>query len=305
MPAMPIRTPRGSIRNGSGRDRAFAALMYAVVIVFAIVCLLPFWLIVVNSFNSEKSILLHGFQLFPRDYTLYAYRFLFAGSQVFRSYGISLLVTGLGSIAALTVSAMFAYGLAHRKVRYRNVFGFLTYFTMLFGAGIVGFYILIANWLHLKDTIWAMILPYLLNPFFVFVLVSYFRTLPYELNESATVDGANDLRIFFRIVCPISMPALATVGLFYAVQYWNDFYLALLFVDDYKLQPLQFMIRQLMSNIDAQRYLGAMNGGARVAVPTNGVQLATACVTIGPIVLCYPFLQKYYVRGMTIGAVKG
>ena len=155
---------------------------------------------------------------------------------------------------------------------------------------------LIANWLHLKDSVWALILPYLLNPFYAFILVSYYRTLPYELNEAATVDGANDLYIFFRIIWPIALPVIATVSLFYALQYWNDWYLSLLFIDNHKMLPLQMMIRQLMSNLNVMAYVSGSQTQYNVVVPTYGMQLAIVCVTIGPIVFVYPFIQRFFIK---------
>jgi len=195
--------------------------------------------------------------------------------------------------------------LAHRKVRLRNTLSFLTYFTMLFGSGLVGFYIMMVNWLDLKDSIWALVLPYVLNPFNTFVMVSFFRNVPYELNEAATVDGSGEWRTFFRIILPISTPVLATTTLLYALQYWNDWWLALLFIDNENLHPLQIMIRQLISNINAASYIQGAGGSYTQAIPAYGVQLATVCLTIGPIVLLYPFLQRYFVKGLTVGSVKG
>lgn len=290
----------------SWSEQLFIGFVYVFIVLFAIACLLPFWLVIIDSFATEASLREQGFQLLPTAYSLHAYEYLFAGKQVFRSYGVTLITTVLGTLLALGFSSSYGYVLAHPKVRYRNVLSFLTYFTMLFGAGLVGFYMLIVNWLQLKDTLWALILPYLINPFYVFILVSYFRSLPQEINEAAVIDGAGELRIFAQIMLPISKPVLATVALFYALQYWNDWWLALLFIDDYRLHPLQIMIRQLVSNMNAQSYIGASGGtNYAIQVPTYGVQLATVCVTIGPIILLYPFLQKYYVKGLTVGALKG
>lgn len=285
-------------------EKAFVLFLYAFCGAFALACFLPFWLVFINSFADESAIQRHGYQLIPHDFSLYAYQFLFKGSQVASSYAVSVTVTAAGTVLAVLITAMYAYVLAHPRVKYRNALSFMTYFTMIFGAGLVGFYILIANWLHLKDTLWALILPYLLNPFFAFIMVSFFRTLPYEINEAATVDGANDLSIFFRIILPISKPVVATVALFYALQYWNDFFLALMFIDNYKLHPLQMMIRQLISNINISAYVGGSTTYAR-PLPTYSVQLATVCVTIGPILFLYPFIQRFFVKGITIGALKG
>ncbi|MBB6690880.1 carbohydrate ABC transporter permease [Cohnella xylanilytica] len=297
--AVKVRTDR------SFTEKTFVVFLYAFTGLFALACFVPFWLVLINSFADESAIKRHGYQLLPKDFSLSAYQFVMHGKQVASSYFVSTTVTVAGTVLAVLVTSMYAYVLAHPKVKYRSALSFLTYFTMIFGAGLVGFYILIANWLHLKDTLWALILPYLLNPFFAFIMVSFFRTLPYEINEAATVDGANDLKIFFRIILPISKPVIATVGLFYALQYWNDFFLALMFIDDYKLHPLQMMIRQLISNINISAYVGGSQTVYNQPLPTYGVQLATVCLTIGPIVFLYPFIQKYFVKGITIGALKG
>lgn len=279
--------------------------MYAVLSAFALFCFIPFWIVFINSFADESILQTAGYQLLPGKFSLHAYEFLLSGKQVFRSYGITIIVTIVGTALGVLVTAAYAYTLSHRKVKYRNILSFLTFLTMLFGAGLVGFYMLIANWLHLKDSVWALILPYLLNPFYAFILVSYYRTLPYELNEAATVDGANDLYIFFRIIWPISVPAIATVSLFYALQYWNDWYLSLLFIDNYKMLPLQMMIRQLMSNLNVMAYVSGSQTQYNVVVPTYGMQLAIVCVTIGPIVFVYPFIQRFFIKGLTLGSVKG
>jgi len=279
--------------------------MYAVLIAFALFCFIPFWIVFINSFADESLLQTAGYQLLPDKFSLQAYEFLLSGKQVFRSYGITIMVTAVGTAMGVLVTAAYAYTLSHRRVKYRNILSFLTFLTMLFGAGLVGFYMLIANWLHLKDSIWALILPYLLNPFYAFILVSYYRTLPYELNEAATVDGANDLYIFFRMIWPISLPAIATVSLFYALQYWNDWYLSLLFIDNYKMLPLQMMIRQLMSNLNVMAYVSGSQTQYNAVVPTYGMQLAIVCVTIGPIVFVYPFIQRFFIKGLTLGSVKG
>ncbi|MGN7382606.1 carbohydrate ABC transporter permease [Paenibacillus sp. SAFN-117] len=287
------------------RERLFLVLVYAVLSAFALFCFIPFWIVFINSFADESLLQTAGYQLLPGKFSLNAYEFLLSGKQVFRSYGITIIVTIVGTAMGVLVTSTYAYTLSHRKVKYRNILSFLTFLTMLFGAGLVGFYMLIANWLHLKDSIWALILPYLLNPFYAFILVSYYRTLPYELNEAATVDGANDLYIFFRIIWPISLPVIATVSLFYALQYWNDWYLSLLFIDNYKMLPLQMMIRQLMSNLNVMAYVSGSQTQYNVVVPTYGMQLAIVCVTIGPIVFVYPFIQRFFIKGLTLGSVKG
>jgi len=283
----------------------FTAGIYIFTIIFTLICLLPFWIIVVNSFAAEENIIRNGYQFIPARFSLYAYTFLLRGSRIFTSYTVTITVTATGTVSAVLISSMFAYVIANKKIKYRNIISFMTYFTMIFGGGMVSTYILIANWLKLKDNIIVLILPYIMNPFFIFILVSFFRTIPDELSEAATIDGANDIYTFFKIIWPVSTPALTSVALLYALQYWNDFWLALMYIDNFKLHPLQMMIRQLMSDLRAAQYMGLSSAGGQQLTPTYGVQLATVVMTIGPIILLYPFLQKYFVSGLMIGSVKG
>lgn len=303
--ALPGKRARTRIREDqSWGEKLFVVLIYAVVILFSLVCVIPFWIVLADSFASETSFLQHGYQLLPSEWSLDAYIYLLQGEQFISSYKNSLIVTIVGTVLAVLITSMFAYVLAHPMVKYRHILSFLTYLAMVLGGGLVGFYIMVANWLHLKDSLWALILPYLLNPFYAFILVAFYKSLPYEINEAATIDGAGEMRLFYTIIIPISTPVIATVSLFYAIQYWNDWYLSLLFIDNHKLHPLQLMIRQLLSNLNVSAYVG---GGAsyQVTAPTNAIQLAIVCLTIGPIVFLYPLLQKYFVKGITIGAVKG
>ncbi|MGQ9681300.1 MAG: carbohydrate ABC transporter permease [Anaerolineae bacterium] len=285
-------------------ERAFLIVIYGVVISFALFCLIPFWLVVAAAFTPEQLLLQDGFRLVPRALTTYAFEYVLHGRQVGRSYGVSAFVTLVGTLMALTVTVPFAY-VVSRKVWIARPLAFLSYFTMVVGSGLVGFYILVSNWLGLKDSRWALILPYLMNPFYVFVLLAYFRTVPHELVEAAIIDGANDLLIFWRVVCPISGAAIATVALFYGLQYWNDWWLALLFSDNPANHPLQYMLRALQSQVDASRYIGNVSSAYKVLVPTHGIRMATVCLTIGPIVVVYPFVQRYFVRGILLGALKG
>ncbi|MBB6734636.1 carbohydrate ABC transporter permease [Cohnella sp. CBP 2801] len=299
--ATPETTAR-SRRRPFRSEKAAAAGIGLFLIVFALACLFPFWLMVINSFAVAKSLALHGYAVFPSGFTLQSYRFLLQGKQLFLSYGVTASATVLGTAAGLAVTALFAYVLAHPKNRYGGFLSFMTYVPMIFGSGLVGFYLLVVRWLHLKDTLWALVLPYVMNPFYAFIFVSFYRSLPYELNESATVDGANEWVVFFKIIRPISTPVIATIGLFYALQYWNDWWLSLLFIDNSDLYPLQLLLRQLMSQMD----LASLNHGNVLTLPpSEGVKLATVCLTIGPIIFVYPFIQKYFVKGLTLGSVKG
>jgi putative aldouronate transport system permease protein len=289
------------IRQRDTSQLAVSAAAYVFISFFALICLIPFWLVYVGSFTAEHLIV-KGFQMFPDEFTFDSYRFLFEGSQVYRSGFVSVFITVVGTVLALLLTSMFAYVAAHQKVKYRNYLSFYIYFTMLFAPGLVGYYLLISNWLDLRDSLLALILPHLFSAFNAFLMTSYFRTLPFELNEAATIDGAHEVYIFYRIIWPISMPVIATITLFYALSYWNDWFNALMFIDNPQNHPLQMMLRRIVSNAHNLDYL---NTNVNIPVSASGVQLSTVCITIGPIIFLYPFLQRYFIKGMTIGAVKG
>lgn len=282
----------------------FQRVAIFLVALFSIFCFIPFWVVVINSFATETSIAQNGFSLWPKEFTFYAYEYAFAGGQVAYGYSNTLFIVGVGTPLAVLITAMYAYVLAHPKAKYKNFMSFMTYLSMIMGTAIVGYYVLISNWLNLKDNIWSMILPLLFNPFFAFIMVAAYKEIPYEIYEAASIEGAGDISIFFKIMLPIAKPSVATIGLFYALQFWNDWWHALLFIDNYKLHPLQMLIRSLISSINTSSYMGArVSSGA--LVPTNSVKMAVVCLTVGPIILAYPFIQKYFVEGISVGAVKG
>jgi putative aldouronate transport system permease protein len=292
------------VRAAAG-DRALVVFMTVVVVLFALFCVLPFWMVVVNSFASERSLSQGGYRLWPSELSLEAYAYMLSGKQIYRSYGVTITVTAIGTALALMVTSMYAYFLSHYRLRHRKLLSFMTFFIMIFGPGMVGSYILIANWLHLKDSIWALILPYAFNPFFALIMITFFRGIPKDFSEAALIDGANDLSIFFRVILPIAKPAMATVGLLYALNYWNDWWLSLMYIDNDKLYPLQLMLRQVMSQVNLGAYIQGSQTNYAQAVPGLGLQLVVVCLTIGPIVLAYPFVQKYFVKGIAVGGIKG
>lgn len=289
------------LKRAAVTDKLVMSFFFLLLGLFFLLCLIPFWLVFINSFATPRE-LVKGFKLLPETLTLETYTYLLKHSTILNNFKNSVLVTGAGTLLAVVLTSMMAYGMAHPKVKKRYVISFLTYIPMILGSGLVGFYLLMVRYLHLKDTYWAMILPYVVNPFYVFVMISFYRTIPYELIEAACVDGADDIRTFFQIAWPLARVATLTVTLFYALAYWNDWWLAMLFVNDNTLQPLQILIRNITSQQEMASIIGSMNAGA--VQPVN-VQLATVCLTIGPIILLYPFLQKYFVKGIIVGAVKG
>ncbi|WP_379128375.1 carbohydrate ABC transporter permease [Paenibacillus sp. sgz500958] len=290
------------------RDRQLLALIgYVTLAVLAILCLLPFILIISSSLTKESTIVLEGFKFFPTDFSTEAYHILFKyPEQMIQAYIVTIAVTALGTASGLFLTSMTAYCLSRKDFKWRNQFSFFFFFTTLFSGGLVPWYLLIVNYLHLKDTLLVLILPMVFNVFYIIVMKSFMSGIPEAITESAKIDGAGDFLIFIRLIIPLSKPALATIGLFLALGYWNDWYNALLFISDEKLMPLQYYLYKMLGNMDGMRK-AMMGSGAVVtkALPTEGLKMAMTIVASGPILIAYPFIQKYFVTGLTIGAVKG
>lgn len=287
-------------------EKLFHLFIKIFVALFAIACFLPFWVTVLASFTPEMKLAREGLRIIPSGFSLDAYKYILQGNQIYYSYAVTISVTAIGTLLGVFVNAPFAYVLYHPRVKYKYVISFVTYFTMVFGAGIVGFYMLVAQWLGLRNNILAMILPRIFDPFMCFLLVAFFRGLPYELNESARLEGASELQVFRFIILPISKPIIATISLFIGLGYWNSWFEALLFIDNSKLLPLQLLLRQMISNINVSNIMASEYAVQLDQVlPSNTVRFATVILTIGPIFLAYPFVQKFFVKGITIGAIKG
>lgn len=286
-------------------DRTFTAVAYIILILFTLFCVFPFLLMVIGSFTKESELIVNGYSLFPKHFSTAAYKALLHSDALAQGYKITILITVVGTLSALCISAMLAYSLSNKRNVLQTPLLLFCYLPMLFSGGIIPFYIVVSQWLHLQNSIGALILPLLCQSFLVFLLVSFFRTVPDELEEAARIDGANEMRVFFQIILPISKPILASVGLFYALYYWNDWYMGLMFVDNEKLFPLQLILRRMVSNMEAAKNLIPAAAAISTEAPTYGVRMATTVLTIGPIILLYPMLQKYFVKGLTVGAVKG
>lgn len=286
-------------------DIIYMGTVYTFLTLFTAFCFIPFLLMISGSVTTERDLLLNGYKLIPANFSFKAYTVLFNSDVLWSGYKTSIFITSVGTLLALSISAMLAYTIANRRNNLRNHFSFIVYFTMLFNGGIVPFYILVSQWLNLSNSLWALILPLLVQPFLVFLLVSFFRTLPVELEESARIDGSTEIGVFFRIILPISTPILATVGLFYALNYWNDWFMGLLFIYDDNKFPLQLLLRRLISNIEAAKRLIPANAAITTETPSMQIRMATTLLTIGPIIVLYPYLQRYFVKGLTVGSVKG
>lgn len=275
------------------------------VLFFTLICLLPMVLTLMVSITDEVAIMRNGYSFFPEKYSLYAYRLMFqGGSSVLRSYGITIFVTVVGTLGAVLITGLAAYTLANKNVAYRGMLSMVFFIPMVFSTGMVPWY-LICTQLGLRNNLWALIIPNLLfNPFNLFLVRNFMSGLPDSLRESATIDGANDMLIAFRIYFPLSLPVMATVGLFYGLGYWNDWWNAIMLVDNKRLYPIQYLLLQLKSQISMLKDLQFMAGGGYATPPSESLKMATAIITIGPIIMLYPFLQRYYVKGLVVGSVK-
>jgi len=274
--------------------------------VLSFVCTLPLLLVLIVSITDERSIQSHGYTFFPRQLSLEAYRMLFSGnSPLMQSYMVSITVTALGTLLAVTITAMAGYTLAARHVRYRNGLAMFFFVTLVFNTGLVPWYMMSTK-LGLQNNIWALIIPSLVfSPFNLFLVRNYMKQIPESLTEAAKIDGANDAYIAFKIFMPLSLPVLATITLFYGIGYWNNWFNAIMLVDRPQLYPLQYLLFKLNSEISMiQQMQTTTQGMSTSQLPTESLKMATAIVTIGPIILFYPFLQRYFIKGLLIGSVK-
>ena len=268
-------------------------------------------MIISGSFSSESAIIQNGFSLLPQDFSLEAYKTVFKDPLVvFRAYGTTIGLTIVGTAAGLLLQTMTAYVLSRKDFEWRNKFSFFFYFTTLFSGGLVPYYVLMTQTLKLRDSYLALLLPLLFSVYNLLIMKSYIMGIPDSLIEAAKIDGCGEFRTLFQIVLPLIKPALATVGLFIALAYWNDWYNAMLYIKDTNKYPLQYFLYQQVNDIEAYKKLLANNAAGSAAVsaislPTQSLKMALTIVVTGPIVLAYPLVQKYFVQGITIGAVKG
>jgi putative aldouronate transport system permease protein len=283
-------------------------VIVALVSLFSLSCLFPFVMVIAGSVSSESDIVQHGYSIIPRSVSFDSYRILLLGSnRIVDAYVVSAIVTVAGTVLSLLVTSMGAYAMARRSFRYRNALSIYAIITILFNGGLVPWYIICVRYLELKDTMWAMILPPLANAFNMFLIRNFMMSMPDDLHESAKIDGAGEFRIYAQLVVPLAKPVLATIGLFVSLSYWNDWFLGLMFIDKQELQPLQLLLRTLVSNIEFLRTSNNAMDIQRIAsqLPSQSLKMALTVVTIGPIIFLYPFLQRYFVKGLMVGAVKG
>ena len=287
-------------------ELAFNIIGYILVLITMVLCLVPFIMLISGSMTSESAIVRYGYGIIPKEVSFESYALLFKYPEdLLRAYGVSIFVTLAGTAIGLFTTAMTAYVLNKKDFRYRNKLAFFFYFTTLFNGGILSIYILMVRYLHLKNSMLALILPPLINVFYLIVFRTFISSIPDSISESAKIDGAGEFTIFLKLILPLSKAALATIGLFYALNYWNDWYNAMLYITDIKKFPLQYLLYSMISSAEAIARISNFAAVANIEVPTRSLKLAMAVVATGPIILAYPFVQRYFVKGITVGAVKG
>lgn len=291
-------------------SKSFNRASTIILTVLVIVAMLPILLIVVASFSSETSLIRNGYSFWPESWSLDAYYYMVKqGVMIARAYGVSFFVTIVGTALSVFLTTMLAYPMSRKSFKYRNVFAFFVFFTMLFNGGIVPSYIMWTKFFHIKDTIWALIIPnYLVTAFNVILVKNYYQnSIPDSLIEAAQLDGASELKIFFKVMLPLAVPTVATISLFTGICYWNDWTNGLYYINNEKLYSIQQLLMKIMNNIQALRSNSnaALLGTGAVELPGTSIRMAMAVIGILPIMIIYPFVQRYLVKGVVVGAVKG
>ncbi len=281
-----------------------------VMLIYVMICILPFVLMVLSSFTSESALVSNGYSFFPKEWSLAAYKYLWEQRLVIgRSYGITAVVTVVGTSVSLLITAMLSYCLSRQDLFGRKILSFYVLFTMLFNGGLVPTYMFYTRSLGIKNTIFAYILPnLLLTAFQVIVMRTYYaQSIPDAIIDASKIDGASELQCFFRVILPMSTPILATIGIMTAITYWNDFNNGLVYITDTKLYGIQNVLNKI---IEDQKFLSTMAGQAGItnsgiSLPSTASRMAIAVIGILPIICTYPFFQKYFIKGIALGSVKG
>ena len=284
-------------------------LLNLLMIILSAAVVVPLLILFSVSLSNEKDIINNGYKLIPQNLDLAAYKYVFSNpSSILNAYGVTIFASVMTMVLSVFLMAMVAYPLTRKDFKGRSFLSFYLYFTMLFSGGLVPTYILITRYLNLGDTIWVYILPSLINPWYVFMMRTFFQGIPNEISESVFIDGGTDYTIFFRMILPLSKPVIAAVSLFMLLAKWNDWFTALMYINDEKLISLQYLLQRIMQNIQLiqeGQQAGNVNLAAAADIPAETVRMAMAVVVAGPALLVFPFFQKYFVKGMTVGSVKG
>ena len=279
---------------------------YLLITIYALACIIPFLLIIGTSFTSEAVIHAEGVQLIPKEFSMEAYQMVTKNGNIWKSYILTIVMTGVGTFLGLSIISMTGYALQRKDFPFRNAIPFYIYFTSLFSAGLAPYYLLMTQTYHLKDSYLAVLLPLMMSPWLIILMKNFVKAIPHEITESGKIDGAGDMKIFTALILPMLKPALATIGLFLALSYWNEWYQSSLFLSTkVAIKPLQYTLYEVVNKIDALKNSVAGQFVNVVDIPQEGVKMANAVLATGPIILLYPFVQKYFISGITVGAVKG
>jgi putative aldouronate transport system permease protein len=290
----------------SGSTIVFSVISYAFVTLFAFICVAPFVMLLSGSLSSDRAIRSKGFSFFPQDFNFDSYKMILEYPIILiRAYGVTIFITTVGTAIGLFLTAMTAYVISRKSFKYRNHVSFFFYFTTLFNGGMLSTYIFFIRYLQLRNNFFALILPGLFNVFHLLIMRSFIAGIPPAAIESAKIDGAGEFRIFCQIILPLIPAGLATIGLFKALFYWNDWYHAMLYINNRLMFPLQYMLWDTLNRSTAMGEIAAATGILVEDLPTFTFRMAMAMVTTGPILLAYPFVQRFFIRGIAIGSVKG
>ncbi len=296
-------------RKSTG-DRILHLVFHLIMIFLAFMCVYPFLVIVGSSFASQESIVNNGYRILPDPISLEAYKSIFNNpKQLSDAYFITIIVTVVQTFLGLALTSTLGYVLSRRDYPYRRFLSMYVFFTMLFNGGLVPTYILISNWLGLQDSIWALIIPGMCSAWNIMLMKGFFMSIPTSLIESAKIDGAGEFRIFLQIIMPLSKPAFATLGLLMVLTGWNAWYSSLLYITSDNKVMLQYLLMKIMKNIEfmqsaeGQQLVGTVD--AQIEVPSQSLRMAMCVLATGPILIVFPFFQKYFTKGLTVGSVKG
>lgn len=288
------------------------AIAYIITTLFALSCLYPFLLVVAVSFTDENTILANGYQLFPDKFSLAGYKYIIENAgQIFWSYGVTIMVTVVGTVLSLFIKSLYAYTISRPSFPWKSQFTFFIFFTTLFSGGMLPKYIINTQYLHLQDSFWALVLPGLCTTMHIIMMRTYMQTaIPNAVIESARIDGAKEFTCYFKIVLPMSIPIIATMALFAVTLFWNDWYRAFLYiVSNTKMMPIQLLLQRIETETKFLQQSAAEFGGSvdamRQDIPGETFKMCLVVVVVTPILIFYPFFQQYFVNGITVGAVKG
>ena len=279
---------------------------YIVISIYALACIFPFLIIVGSSFTAETVIRQEGVKLIPKEFTMQAYEMVCMSGTIWKSYLLTFALTAIGTTLGLSIIAMTGYALQRKDFPFRNVISFYIYFTSLFSAGLAPYYLLMTQTYKLKDSYLPVLLPLMMSPWLIILMKNFVKAIPHEITESGKIDGAGDMKIFVSLILPMLKPALATIGLFLALGYWSEWYQSSLFLSSkVDVKPLQYTLYEVVNKMDALKNSVAGQYVTLADIPTESVKMANAVLATGPIVFLYPFIQKYFISGITVGAVKG